>query len=239
MATAQFTDQRTTPQNALVNYLISMARTVEVTVSAALEALLEQNPRLASQVFLAEPGINEMEILIDEHAVRLLRRPGLSEADVRLVVATIKINNDLERMGDQAVNIAQRVVSLAQMPAAPAPEELVPMTAAVRAMMRNSLGALTTRTPDLAGEVLASDDAVDRYRDQIFDRLLRTIAVAPAQAPTGLQFALAARHLERIADHATNIAEDVLFWLRGLEVRHGRGRTLDLAGPAAPGDPVV
>ena len=92
MATSPATNPTTVPQNALVNYLISMARTVEVTVSAALDALLERNPRLASQVFLAEPGINEMEILIDEHAVRLLSRSGLAETDVRLVVATIKIN---------------------------------------------------------------------------------------------------------------------------------------------------
>ncbi len=239
MATTPATHPGTGPQNALVNYLISMARTVEVTVGAALDALLAVNPRLASQVFLTEPGINEMEIVIDEHAVRLLSRPGLVEADVRLVVATIKINNDLERMGDLAVNIAQRVVSLAQMPSESTPEELGPMTAAVRAMVRKSLGALTARNPDLAAEVLASDEAVDRYRDQIFDRLLRTLAVAPAQAPAGLQFALAARHLERIADHATNIAEDVLFWLRGLEVRHGRGRALNLHGPASGAEPVV
>lgn len=239
MATSPVTNPGIVPQNALVNYLISMARTVEVTVGAALDALLEGDPRLASQVFLAELGINEMEIVIDEHAVRLLSRPGLVEADVRLVVATIKINNDLERMGDLAVNIAQRVVSLAQMPSESAPEELGPMTVAVRAMVRKSLGALTARNPDLASEVLASDEAVDRYRDQIFDRLLRTLEVAPAQAPAGLQFALAARHLERIADHATNIAEDVLFWLRGLEVRHGRGRTLNLRGAAPEAEPVV
>ena len=102
-------------QNVLVNYLISQARTVESSLNRALWALMERNERLASEVFLTEPRINEMEILIDEHAIRMLRQPNLLETDVRLIVATLKINNDLERMGDLAVNLSERAISLAGM----------------------------------------------------------------------------------------------------------------------------
>lgn len=208
---------------SLVNYLISMARTVEGSVNRAMEALLRENEALAGEIFLIEPRVNEMEILIDERAVRLLRARDLPDEAIRFVVASIKINNDLERMGDMAVNIAQRVLSLAQMPKTEPPAELHPMSAAVRAMVSKSLGALICRNVELAKEVLESDDVVDRYRDIIFERLLAGMTADPAVIAPNLQFLLTARYLERIADHTTNISEDVIFWLRGLEVRHGHG----------------
>jgi len=211
-------------QTTLVNYLISMARTVEGSVNRALAALLERNEKLASEIFLTEPRINEMEIIIDEHAVRLLRRNALDDSDVRMIVATLKINNDLERMGDLAVNIGQRVLALAPIAGTENPPELEPMTVAVRAMVGKSLGALIYRNVTLANEVLETDDVVDRYRDQVFERLLAGMTRDSSQVAPNIHFVLAARHLERIADHCTNIAEDTLFWLRGLEVRHNRGR---------------
>src|ERR1700733_8488182 len=214
-------------QSVLVNYLVSQARTVEASVNRALWALLERNERLASEVFLGEPRINEMEIVIDEHAIRLLRQGNLLDTDVRLIVASIKINNDLERMGDLGVNLAQCAISLAAMGTVQFPAELEPMTTAVRAMVSKCLGALIYQNVDLATQVLESDDVVDRYRDQVFDSLLAGIAEDSGQAAPNLQFVLASRHLERIADHATNIAEDILFWVRGLEVRHGRAKQLD------------
>lgn len=216
-------------QEILVNYLISMARTVESSVNHALEALLSRNdPKaesIAGEIFMLEPRINEMEVVIDEHAIRLLRKGNLPEEDIRLTVATLKITNDLERMGDLALNIAQRVISLAQMPAVAGPPELGPMMAAVRAIVNKSLGALIFRNVVLASEVLESDDIVDRYRDQIFEHLLAGMAQDPVRVAPNFQFVLATRYLERIADHATNIAEDIIFWLRGLDVRHGRGRS--------------
>lgn len=211
-------------QNVLVNYLVSQARSVESSVNRALWALLERNERLASEVFLTEPRINEMEILIDEHAIRVLRHPNLSDADLRLIVATLKINNDLERMGDLAVNLSERAISLAGMGEVQSPVELEPMTAAVRVMVSKCLGALIYQNVDLATQVLESDDLVDQYRDQLFEALLAGMTQDPALAAPNLHFVLASRHLERIADHATNIAEDVLFWVRGLEVRHGRAK---------------
>src|ERR1700691_4416821 len=214
-------------QSVLVNYLVSPAGTVEASVNRALWALLERNERLASEVFLTEPRINELEIVIDEHAIRLLRAGNLADADVRLIVATLKINNDLERMGDLAVNVAERAISLSTMADVSRPAELEPMTAAVRAMISKCLGALIYQNVDLATQVLESDDAVDQYRDRVFEALLSGIAENSSLAAPSLQYVLASRHLERIADHATNIAEDVLFWVRGLEVRHGRARQLE------------
>jgi phosphate transport system protein len=214
-------------QGALVNYLVSQARTVEGSVNRALRALLERNDRLASEVFLTEPRINEMEIVIDEHAVRMLRQGNLQESDVRLIVATLKINNDLERMGDLAVNVSERAVSLSGMGAVQAPAELEPMTTAVRAMVSKCLGALIYQNVELAAQVLESDEIVDRHRDQVFETLLAGMTEDPSQAAPNLQFVLASRSLERMADHTTNIAEDVLFWVRGLEVRHGRAKQLD------------
>jgi phosphate transport system protein len=209
-------------QAALINYLVAQARTVEFSVNRALMALLERDQRMAGEVFLTEPRINEMEITIDEHAIRLLQRGDLIDTDVRMIVASLKINNDLERMGDLAVNLCERTISLAAMGDVQAPPELEPMAMAVRAMVSKCLGALIFQNVDLAVQVLESDDVVDAYRDRVFEALLAGMAEDGSQAAPNLQFLLASRNLERIADHATNIAEDVIFWVRGLEVRHGR-----------------
>lgn len=214
-------------EDVLANYLISMARTVENSVEHGLDALLRPNvevaSKLSSQVFLIEPRINEMEMLIDDHAVRMLRTGLLDDEEIRRVVASQKIANDLERIGDLAVNISERVISLAGMNVTEMPRDLEPMSGAVRGMLGRSLGALIFRNVVLAAEVLEADDVVDRYRDQIFEHLLAGMIQEPTQAAPHLQFVLATRYLERIADHATNIAEDIIFWVRGLDVRHGRG----------------
>jgi phosphate transport system protein len=213
--------------DTLVNYLVSMARTVEGAMNRALDALVSlDSPRTAAlpgEVFLLEPRINEMEIVIDEHAIRLLRRGSFSDDEMRMIVAALKITNDLERIGDIAVNLAERVISLREMPGAEIPEELAPMASAVRAMVSKSLGALIFRNVEMATQVLESDDVVDQYRDRIFEQLLQRMTQKTELVSPGLQFILATRHLERIADHATNIAEDIIFWVRGLDVRHGRG----------------
>jgi phosphate transport system protein len=195
--------------DTLINYLVSMARTVEGAMNRALDSLVGLDNAVTSalpgEVFLLEPRINEMEIVIDEHAIRLLRRGSFSDDEMRLIVAALKITNDLERIGDIAVNVAERVISLRELPDAELPDELAPMASAV----------------------LESDDVVDQYRDRIFERLLQRMTQEPAAVGPGLQFVLATRHLERIADHATNIAEDIIFWVRGLDVRHGRGLTVN------------
>ena len=219
--------------DTLVSYLVSMARTVEGAMSRSLEAIVSvDEPKaaaLAGEVFLLEPRVNEMEIVIDEHAIRLLRRGGFSDDEMRLIVASLKITNDLERIGDLAVNLAERVTSLREMPGAQAPEELEPMAQAVKAMVAKSLGALIFRNATMAARVLESDDLVDQFRDRIFEKLLEQMTAETALVVPNMQFILATRHLERIADHATNIAEDIIFWVRGLDVRHGRGLALSPA----------
>ena len=216
--------------DTLVNYLVSMARTVEGAMNRALDALIShgssRTSALPSEVFLLEPRINEMEIVIDEHAIRLLRRGSFPDDEMRLIVAALKITNDLERIGDLAVNLAQGAVTLREMPEVRLPEELAPMAIAVRAMVSKSLGALIFRNVEMATQVLESDDVVDQYRDRIFENLLAGMTQQATFVSPGLQFILATRHLERIADHATNIAEDIIFWVRGLDVRHGRGLSL-------------
>src|SRR5271157_6004369 len=213
--------------DTLVNYLISMARVVETAMNRALDAIVgidnQRTAGLPGEVFLLEPRINEMEIMIDEHAIRLLRRGSFNDDEMRLIVAALKITNDLERIGDIAVSLAERVMTLREMPGAQPPEELGPMVEAVRSMVSRSLGALIFRNAEMAAQVLESDDVVDQYRDQIFETLLQHMTQDVTVVTPGMQFILATRHLERIADHATNIAEDIIFWVRGLDVRHGRG----------------
>src|SRR5882757_8417910 len=234
--------------DTLMNYLVSMARTVEGAMNRALDSLVGLDnagtTSLPGEVFLLEPRINEMEIVIDEHAIRLLRRGSFSDDEMRLIVAALKITNDLERIGDIAVNVAERVISLRELPEAELPDELAPMASAVRAMVSKSLGALIFRNVEMATQVLESDDVVDQYRDRIFEHLLQHMTNEPTLVSPGLQFILATRHLERIADHATNIAEDIIFWVRGLDVRHGRGLTVlpDQTGQtdfSSPGDSVI
>src|SRR5579883_1619791 len=189
--------------DTLTNYVVSMARTVELTMDRALSAILQTGSpeirQVPSQIFLLEPRINEMEMVIDDHAVRMLRAGNLSPEEIRQIVATLKITNDLERMGDLAVNLAERIVSLAEMQPIAAPPELEPMVAAVRAMTKKALGALIFRNVTLASEVLESDDLVDRYRDQIFEWLLTGMCQSPDRVAPHLQLVLASRYLERLA----------------------------------------
>ncbi len=156
-------------QSALVNYLICHGAAPWRSASTARWALFwrtpQRLPRRPGEIFPLASSfsrINEMEMIIDDHAVRLLRDERLNAEDIRQVVATLKITNDLERMGDLAVNLAERIVSLAEMPRVVQPPELEPMVVAVGAMVRKSLGALIFRNVVLAAEVLESDDLVDR-----------------------------------------------------------------------------
>jgi len=189
------------------------------------------NPRtsaLPGEVFLLEPRINEMEIMIDEHAIRLLRRGSFTDDEMRLVVAALKITNDLERIGDIAVNLAERVISLREMPDAKPPEELAPMWKQFARWSAAAWVRSSFRNAELAAQVLESDDVVDQYP--------RPHLREPA-APHDPE--CCARHSlpecsscwpraiwsgSRITP--TNIAEDIIFWVRGLDVRHGRGLTV-------------
>jgi phosphate transport system protein len=210
----------------LINFLLTMSETVQSQVEKAIEALLTRNEGLAGAVAIYEPRVNALEVVIDEHAVRTIVDRSLPQDDVRLIVATIKINNDLERMGDLAVNIAQRVISLSlEENRIELPQELIAMATPVKEMVRKSLGAMAHRDISLAEEVLRSDDEVDDHRDRVYEKIMEAMKRQPNMAIANFQLLLASRYLERIADHSTNIAEDVIFWIRGVDVRHNRLRT--------------
>ncbi|HVB99185.1 MAG TPA: phosphate signaling complex protein PhoU [Candidatus Dormibacteraeota bacterium] len=227
---------QTVYQTALENYLVSMARAVERSINMALDALLARDEKKASSVFLLEPRINEMEIVIDDHAVRMLRGGQLGQEEVRHIVATLKVNNDLERIADLAVNLGQRVIALSQMSPVEPPAELEPMSVSVRSMVGRSLGALIYRNLTLAHKVLENEEVVDTFRDQAFERLMGAIRTDASLVGPYVQFLLATRDLERIADHTTNIAEDVVFWLRGLDIRHGRIKNPEAPVPSPSGE---
>jgi phosphate transport system protein len=213
--------------DALKAKLLEMSAIVENSIYRSVQAVMERNEELARHVLANEARVNQLEIEIDEDAIRLIALQQPVAADLRLITVAVKINNDLERMGDLAVNVSERAVSLAGMGAVQAPPELEPMTTAVRAMVSKCLGALIYQNVELATQVLESDEIVDQHRDQVFETLLAGMTEDPSQAAPNLQFVLASRSLERMADHTTNIAEDVLFWVRGLEVRHGRAKQLE------------
>jgi phosphate transport system protein len=200
--------------------LLEMGTLVESAIHQSVQALVERSEELARQVLGNEDRINHLEIEIDELAVRLLALQQPMARDLRFLTAAIKINTDLERMGDLAVNIVERALALIQRPAVKPWVDIPQMARIVESMVRKSLDAFVRREPDLARGVLVSDDTVDRLRDSIIAELISFMQDNPATIPQGLDLILVARHLERIADHATNIAEDTLFLVKGVDVRH-------------------
>ena len=200
--------------------LLEMGTLVESAIHQSVQALVERSEELARQVLGNEDRINHLEIDIDELAVRLLALQQPMARDLRFLTAAIKINTDLERMGDLAVNIVERAIALMQKPAVKPSVDIPQMARTAESMVRKSLDAFVRREPELARGVLISDDTVDRLRDSIISELISFMQDNPAAIPQALELILVARHLERIADHATNIAEDTLFLVKGVDVRH-------------------
>jgi phosphate transport system protein len=211
--------------DAALQSLHTMTSHVENSVRQALFALRETKADEASQVFLREARINEMEVEIDEQVVRLLARCRVEESELRLLIATLRVTNDLERLGDLALNMAGCVVSLEESKPIAIPRDLKLMTNAAEQMVVDSLRALHHRRPELAQQVLESDDRVDGYAESLQRTLTDDMGRDSGSVPGKVQLLLATRTLERMADHATNIAEDVIFWLHGLDVRHHMRRS--------------
>jgi phosphate transport system protein len=200
--------------------LLEMSGLVESAIYRSVHALVEKDESLAQLVFKNEPRINQMEIEIDETAVRLLALEQPVATDLRLITAAIKINNDLERMGDLAYNIAERAISLVHEPTVTALIDIPYMANLVESMVRKALDSFVKKDSELARNVLVSDDAVDDLRTGVYKELIRYMEENPDRIRQGLDLIFVARNLERIADHATNIAEDVLFLIDGVDVRH-------------------
>jgi phosphate transport system protein len=200
--------------------LLGMAGNVERAIELATEALLEWNPAKISPVHEYEKKINKAHLEVDDGCVKLLALHQPMAADLRLIVASLKINTDLERMGDQAVNIARNAERyLKSAPLKPL-VDLPKMSQSVRMMVRGSLDAFVNRSEPAAREILLRDDEVDAFKNKIFRDVLEHVKKSPADIEQGLNLILIARNLERIGDHATNIAEDVIFAITGEDIRH-------------------
>jgi phosphate transport system protein len=200
--------------------LLRMGGLAEQAVDRACQAYVERDLTRCRMVLENESIINAAEREIDEVAFDLLALQQPMAIDLRFILAVVKINADLERVGDQAVNIAERVMDMVELPPADLPVDIGRMAAAVAAMVRRSLESFIEGKAELAQAVLEMDNVVDRMRDEAFISLVHKMNESPEVTRQALDALLVARNLERVADHATNIAEDVIFWVRGADVRH-------------------
>jgi phosphate transport system protein len=200
--------------------LLEMGALVESAVYRSVQGVVEKDEDLAQQVLQNEARINDLEIEIDDMAIGLLVLQQPVAADLRLITVAIKINNDLERMGDLAVNIAQRALDLMREAIIQPMVDIPHIAGLVQSMVRKSLDAFVNRDPELARSVLAGDDAVDNLRTASYHELVSYMEKDRGNIPQALNLWSVIRNLERIADHSTNIAEDVLFLVKGVDVRH-------------------
>ena len=200
--------------------LLKMGGLAEQAVDRACQAYTERDLNRCQLVLEGETQINISEREIDELAFDLLAMQQPMAVDLRFILAVTKINADLERVGDQAVNIAERVIDMVSLPVVDLPVDIPRMSAAVSAMVRRALESFIEGKAELAQAVLEMDNVIDRMRDEAFIVLVRTMNERPETTRQALDALLVARNLERVADHATNIAEDVIFWVRGADVRH-------------------
>jgi len=200
--------------------LLRMGGLAEQAVDRACQAFIDRDLSRCQMVLDNESQINAAERDIDELAFDLLAMQQPMAVDLRFILAVTKINSDLERVGDQAVNIAERVMDLVELPKVDLPVDIPRMAGAVSTMVRRALESFIEGKAELAQAVLEMDNVVDRMRDEAFMMLVRTMNDHPDMTRQALDALLIARNLERVADHATNIAEDVIFWVRGADVRH-------------------
>jgi phosphate transport system protein len=198
-----------------------MGGLAEQAIDRATEAYRTRDAKYCQMVLTGENDINQAEREIDELALDLLAMQQPMAIDLRFILAVVKINADLERVGDQAVNIAQRVLDLISEPEVQLPVDIHRMAQIVSTMVQRALESFLDGRAEAAEAVLQMDNIVDRMKDEAFVVLVQKMVSDSHLARAALNVLLIARALERIADHATNIAEDVIFWVRGADVRHG------------------
>ena len=200
--------------------LLVMAGMAEQAIQRATEAYTTRELSTVELVLLAEPAINRLEREIDEVAMDLLAMEQPMAVDLRFILSVIRINSDLERVGDQAVNIAVKVREMQEHPQVDLPVDIPKLASLAAAMVRKALQAFIEGDVDMAREVLTLDDQVDEMNSQAFDSLSALIREKPEATSQALSTLIISRNLERVGDHATNIAEDVIFWISGADVRH-------------------
>ena len=206
--------------DALQGRLLEMGGLAEERVRAAIQGLVTRDPALFEKVLLGDEPINQLHIEVDNRCFRLLALHQPMATDLRAIVAAVKINTDLERVGDLAVNIAEAGTRYISHPPVKKLIDIPQMGDIAQAMLRDALDAFVKRDTRLAHEVLNEDDRLDSLKTQVFRDLLTYMLKDQSTVEPSLDLILVSRHLERIGDHATNIAEDVIFMVSALDVRH-------------------
>lgn len=204
----------------LQSKLLEMGGLVEASIHNSVYALVERDEDKAKEVMWTEALINQKEMEIDELATRLLALFQPMARDLRFITAVIKINSDLERMGDLAVNITERAMNLMKEPVLRPLIDIPRIAELTESMVHRALDAFARGDAVMARDVLLSDDEVDHLRDSVYNELLLFMEEERTTVNRAVSLLFIAQNLERIADHATNIAEDVLFLVKGIDVRH-------------------
>jgi len=209
----------------LKEQLLVMAGLAEQAIQRAIEAYRTRDLSICDLVSRSEIAINRLERDIDQSALDLLAMEQPMASDLRFILSVIKINADLERVGDSAKAISDRVRAMEQMAAADLPVDIPRMAALAAEMVRKCLQSFIEANAEMARSVLAMDDAVDAMNKAAYKSLTKVMEEQSHLAPQALNALMISRALERVADHATNIAEDVIFWVQGADVRHHKSVT--------------
>jgi len=200
--------------------ILSLGALVEERVYLAIKAIESRDPDLAKRIIRSDHEIDETEVEVEEECLKILALYQPVAIDLRFIVAVIKINNDLERIGDQAVNIAERIQSIAKYPKISFHFDYTEMAEIAAAMLKQSLDALVNLDIDMAFRILTLDDEVDDIQGNAYSQIKQAMREHPEEMTYLINLYLISRHLERVADHATNIAEEVIYLVEGEIVRH-------------------
>lgn len=204
--------------------LMEMGKLVKNMIHCAMQSLLEHNSDLANLVLAKDNKANDLEIKIDDLCVKMIAKRQPQASDLRLITAGIRASTDLERMGDLAVNIAEQALVLNKEAPLKPYIDLPKMAEKAQDMVEKALQALIYKDAGLAHEVCVMDDVVDAFNWKIFDELVNLMQKDSTAILRATRLILIARHFERIADHATNVAEEIIFMLEGKDIRHGKGK---------------
>jgi phosphate transport system protein len=200
--------------------ILTLGSLVEDLVHKATKAIDQIDPELAEYIIAADREVDAMEVEIEEECLKVLALHQPVAVDLRFIVSVVKINNELERIGDQVVNIGQRVSVIAKSPKPPFMFDYSEMGEKVQRMLKMSLDSLVNTDVDLAYKVITLDDEVDHIKNEAYDQIKQAIKDLPERVGYYINLLLISRHLERISDHATNIAEEVIYLVEGEIYRH-------------------
>ena len=209
--------------DGLKRHLLSVCAIVDEQLQLAIRALMDRDEELAIEVSRRDAEVDQREVEVEEECLKILALYQPVASDLRFIVSVLKINNDLERIGDLAVNISRKARALAAAPPLEIPFDLAEMSEKTQAMLRDSLDALVNLDADLAREICARDDEIDLMKREVRLQTEEMIAADPSRINLLLRLLAVSRNLERIADLATNIAEDVIYLVDGKIIRHQEG----------------